>query len=585
MAKREVYKNFTDLPQGIQNFMLKDVEDFYDKLIHDYNLPEDPFFDKLDAPILDGIMGLDNFENSLIKVGRFIVSSIPDVEKQKQAIAQVIEHVFWPIRDLFGNEIMDFVRQEEIDISNWPQWRVLYKPISYTGAVSELVNRLNLHSAGQQMREKLRELLTSFVKGEKVADQLREIMVRPSELGGMGFDQKMADKAVGLIKELNQVVKIMEEKDYSDYLASQMQSTKAQESKTQDAKASEQEVDEQIETIKAKLPIPPRAVTELDKAVAATLERIANKPQDEYLANRLQNVISSRLRDVRNSSELLGLLQRDSKVGGMGLDKTAAEEMAKIIETSYEEFRQKIESEEKGKLETQLTEQRKKIEERRKKEAEEHAKWYEEKIKKRQAGEAETKQVAEALKKGFESKIAHPVDLKNAAIEKKQFGELVQAPTVLRPNRPTSSESTQDAGRRTIKVSATTAAAAKIPSLRVDGVQRVNAGPKLSGLADEVGNMTLQSFRRLAKTPQDASAKLKQRFETLGEEGFEQKIFAVKAWQRSPLMKMYLDLVTQSFKAGKPIVEIAEARRKGGEDTLTRDEVEVLIDLNNHLHY
>ncbi|MDD5438020.1 MAG: hypothetical protein PHC70_02645 [Patescibacteria group bacterium] len=577
----KVYSSFSDLPENIQNFLLHDADAVFNDLIDSYNLPEDGYFDGIDAPILDSVMGLATFEQALARIGGYLMANVKDRPAQQDILVRLLSQVFWPLRDVYGNDLIGFLQEEKVDTSGWTQKKILFKPLSYNGAVSELVNHLGLYSSGQQERTKLKDLLVSFVKGVRVADQLKEIMVRPAEMGGLGFDQKMADKAVNFIKELNQTVKILDEKSYSDYLASEMQPARTQELK--DVNIPTQEVDQQIETIKAKLPPPPRAITELDKAVAATLERIPSKPTDEYLANRLQNVISSRLRDVRNSSELLGLLQRDSKVGGMGLDKAAADDMSKIIETSYEEFRQKIESEEKGKLEVQLTEQKKKIEEKRKREAEEHAKWYEEKIKKRQAGEAETKQVAEAIKKGFESKIAaHPVDLKNAAIEKKQFGELVPAPAVKKIQTQLSKPQEQ---AKTVKVSTVTAAAAKIPSLRVDGVQRVSAAPKLSGLADEVGGMTLQSFRRLAKTPQEAAAKMKQRFDTLGEEGFEQKTTAIKAWQRSPLMKMYLDLVTQSFKAGKPIVEIAEERRKAGEDTLTRDEVEVLIDLNNNLHY
>ncbi|MFA6099965.1 MAG: hypothetical protein WC750_03750 [Patescibacteria group bacterium] len=586
MAKREVYKNFVDLPQGIQNFLLKDVEDFYDKLIADYKLSEDSFFESFDAPVLDSIMGLATFNQAITKVGQFVVQAKLDPEDQKKIIVQLIEHVYWPIRDLFDKELLDFVREEQVDTSIWPQKRVLYKPISYAGAVSELINRLSLHSAGQQMRDRLRDLLVSFAKGVRVADQIKEIMLRQTDLGGLGFDQRMTDLALSAIRELTQTVQIMDEQTYSDYLAEEMKSSavgqddKGRERTIKDAG---QEVDDQIENIKAKLPATPKAVTELDKAVSAIWERIPNKPQDEYLVNRLRNVISSRLRDVRNSGELLGLLQRDSKVGGMGLDKAAADEMAKVIETSYEEFRSKIESEEHGKLETQLTEQRKKIEEKRKKEAEEHALWYEEKIKKRQSADSERQQLTQALKKGFESRAIHPIDLKNAAIEKKQYGELVPAGQHLTLNIQ-HSISDQEKGRgTTVRVSAVTAAMARQPTLRVDGVQP--SALKLHGLAEEIGGMTLSGFRRLGKTPKDAAAKITQRFDTLGEESFEQKVSAVKAWQTSPISKMYLDLVTQSFKSGKPIAELAEERRKAGEDSLTRDEIEALINLNNTLHY
>lgn len=610
MAKREVYKNFVDMPQGIQNFMLKDVEDFYDKLITDNKFSEDTFFEDFDAPVLDSVMGLVAFEQAMIKVGQFIVQAKLDPEQQKKVMVQLIEHVYWPIRELFDKELLDFVREEQVDTSIWPQKRVLYKPISYTGAVSELINRLGLHSAGQQTRDRLRDLLVSSAKGVRVPDQVKEVMLRPPDLGGLGFDQKMTDLALSTIRDLTQTVQIMDEQAYGDHLAAELKTVHSAQSSvlSQDTEDSlgpkgrlkdvSLEIDDQIENIKAGLPAQAKAVTELEKAVAAIWERIPNKPQDEYLVNRLRNVISSRLRDVRNSGELLGLLQRDSKVGGMGLDKAAADEMAKVIETSYEEFRFKIESEEHGKLEVQLTEQRKKIEGKRKKDAEEHAQWYEEKIKKRQSAESEQQQVAQALKKGFESRAAHPIDLKNAAIEKKQYGELVPAPTP----RPTShvptvpgtrfrlevppggDDGTMGRGGTTVRVSAVTAAMAKQPSLRVDGVQPV-ASLKLHGLADEVGGMTLAGFRRLGKTPQAAAAKITERFETLGEESLEQKVSAIKAWQTSPIIKIYLNLVTQSFKSGKPIAELSEERRKAGEDSLNRDEIEALINLNNTLHF
>ncbi|MHB8831129.1 MAG: hypothetical protein ACYC44_03395 [Patescibacteria group bacterium] len=580
---RQVYPTFSDLPMALQNFFSSNVDDVYNGLMDDYKLPQDKFFEGVDGPILDSAMGTATLEEVLGKVGLFLKANIPDENRQKEAMVKLLKGIFWPLREIYGRDLLSFLETEKVDYSSWPQQRVLYKPISYAGAVSEVINRLNLHSSGQQARDRLRELLVSMIKGVRVPSQAKEVMLKPSDFGGLGFDEKMADQALATIGDLIKGVQIMDENAYQDYIAAEIQNPKKEvgESAQPSAKSPGQgiqlggamsEEDEEIAKIKAKMAPLPKAVTELDKAIQATWERIPNKPEDEYLKNRLNNVISSRLRDVRNSTELLGLLQRDSKVGGMGLDKAAAEGLAKIIEDAYNEFRGKIGVEEHGKLEVQLTEQRKKIEEKRKKDAEEHTKWYEEKIKKRQSADVERKELAQAIKKGFESREQHPLDLKSAAIEKKQFGELVAAPaSVAKPP--------------TVKVSAVTAAMAKeMKPITVDGVRPVSV-PKLQGLVDELGGMTLSSFRRLGKTPQDAADKLTQRIGTLGEEGFDQRASGIRAWQTSPIMKMYLDLVSQSFKAGKPLAQLAEERRKGGEDTLTRDEIEVLINLNNSLHY
>jgi len=579
---RKVYPTFSDLPTALQSFFSSDVDEVYNGLMDDYKLPQDKFFEGIDGPILDSAMGTATLEEVLNKVGLFLKANVPDEKRQIEAMVKLLKGIFWPLREVYGRDLLNFLEAEKVDPSSWPQQHVIFKPVSYAGAVSEVVNRLNLHSAGQQARDRLRELLVSMIKGVRVPSQAKEVMLKPADFGGLGFDEKMANQALAVIDNLIKNVQIMDENAYQDYLATEIGNPKKPETEPGQAKSSTKpgiqlkpgmdEEDEQITSIKAKMPSLPKAVTELDKAVQTTWERIPKKPEDEYLKNRLINVISSRLRDVRNSNELLGLLQRDSKVGGMGLDKEGAVGLAKIIEDAYNEFRGKIGVEEHGKLEVQLTEQRKKIEEKRKQDAEEHAKWYEEKIKKRQSADVERKELAQAIKKGFESREQHPLDLKSAAIEKKQYGELVTAPsTTAKPP--------------TVKVSLATAAMAKeMKPITVDGVRPVSM-PKLQGLVDELGGMTLSSFRRLGKTPQDAVDKLTQRIGTLGEEGFDQRASGIRAWQTSPIMKMYLDLVSQSFKVGKPIAQLAEEHRKGGEDTLTRDEIEVLINLNNSLHY
>lgn len=599
MPQIKVYTSFSDLPAGIQNFFLRDIDDVFSGIIADNPTLEEGFFDGIDAPILDAVMGLLSLDESVSKIRTFLSKIAP--ENQQKAMLAIFRDVFWPLREVLGKNLSDIVVNEKLDTSGWPQKRILYKPISYTGAISEIVNRIGLYSAGPQVRERFRDALVGLAKGLKIPDQVRASLSQPEELGGFGFDQKMAEKAMAVINDIRSSVQIMEEMDYQDYLAKEMAVNTARD--TEDGKAatrvqvSADGEDEQIKTIRSHMPPPPKAVTELEKAIEAVYARIPSKPQDEYLLNRLKNVISSRLRDVRNSSELLALLQRDSKVGGLGLDRVKADEMAKVIEAGYTEFKNSIENEEKTKLVLQLGEQKKKIEDRRLREAEEHTKWYEEKIKKRETAEVEKRQIAEAFKKGLETKTAvvHPLDLKNAALEKKDYGVLVEAPlpatpaaakALVGPQMNPSGAPVAAPKPPTVKVSAVTAEIARTKPTTVDGVQPVaGTGVRLQGLGGELGGMTLSAFRRLGKTPAEATSKIIQKLDTLGQDKFEHRVNGIRQWQLSPLSKMYLELVGQSFRDGKPIAVVAEEKRARGEDVLTREEIEALISLNNALHF
>lgn len=598
MAKRDVYSNFIEMPKGIQGFLLKEVEDYYDKIIADYQLPSDKFFDNLDAPILDAIMGISTIKDSLQKIHFFLSSLQMEEKREIELFYDVLKNIFWPLRELFGDELMVFLRDQEINTADWPRRKILFKPVSFTGAASELVNHLGLHSAGRQMHDKLRDILKDLSQGKTVEDEVRELMTRSTDLGGLGFDQAMADKALTEIKNITSNIELMDEEDYREYLAGHLARTLNLDNQA----GFEEPDDDQIKTLKAGLPSKPKEQTELDKAVDYAWSQIEKKPDGQYLQKRLQNVISSRLRDVRNAMELKGLLQRDTKVGGLGLTGEEAEAMAAVIEKAYQETRATIEQEERKKFESQLTEQKRKIEDRRQQESEEHARWYQEKIQKKQVQETEQRQFAQAVKKELKTQAGHPLDGKDAALERSKYGQLVTvasaAPAAERLERPTGLGFAKDnrqpptpASPQTqapvIKVSAATAELKQRPgAVSVDGVRTVRSGaPKLHGLIDELRGMTLSGFRRLGKEPKDSVNRINQYLSTLNEESFSQKVHGIKAWQSSPLMRAYLDLVTESFKQGKPLAAIAEAKRAAGENTLTKDELEVLINLNNSMHF
>jgi hypothetical protein len=284
-------------------------------------------------------------------------------------------------------------------------------------------------------------------------------------------------------------------------------------------------------------PAPKGPPSTLDQMVEITRAEIGPLTLDAYLEKRLRNIISTRLRDVRNAIQTRQILNREQKVGGMGLPADQADRMAGIIEKNYGQSRQAIVAEEKGKITTIQEEQKTKIEERRKRESEEHAKWYREKIQATQAEGAGVEQFAAAMKQMAEAK----------------------AKGLPPPAAP--------------------AGAARVM------MQEIVPPVRLTGLTEEIAGYTWAEFRRLSKEPGQAAAKILQKLETLKQESFDRWTEGIEAWRRSPLQQEYLKLVAESFSSGKPVAELVEEKRTTNPDLPSSEEIGAIISLNAKIHF
>jgi len=206
-----------------------------------------------------------------------------------------------------------------------------------------------------------------------------------------------------------------------------------------------------------------------------------------------------------------------------------------------------------------------------------------------------------------------PMDVKEQQKETQRFGEMVPAvaagATPVAPIKPSvpplartgaGSQSVPVAGsqpvptagrlaRPEIKVSMETVKLQATQSgmkPRMDDVMAGGAGgPRLVGPMQELRSLTLSEFRRMAKDPEAAAQKILQKIEILSQESFEKRTEGVRAFQASPLQETYVRLVSESFKLGKSVVEVAEQKRATGEDALLPEEVSAVISLNSKLHY
>jgi hypothetical protein len=509
---------------------------------------------------------------------------------------------FLPLGDRLKPSALDVARSEGLALPSTEHYRIYSKPLTYSGAATEVAASAGFSVMGGPMRERLRDLVMSKVKNVRVDMQIRDVMTRGVDFGGMGLDAATADRAIAAMNDILSRANVMSEDEYASWLSAEAR--RKAEPAVEAPVASSEPVDPEIAAIRARMGTAPALSTELDKAIDATILTLGYKPTDEYMMRRLRNVVSSRLRNVRSRMDLKQLLMRDTKVGGMGIDAEKAELVAGQVEEAYAKHHDVIAEEEKHKIDTQLEEQKRKIEERRKREMEEHAKWFEDKIRARKAGETKQSQAVEDMRRvfgGMTSPVkapAHPVDAKEHRMETDKFGPLIAVtPTVPKvsaasvasssapaPSRPTPLQPAPVPAQ--VKVSPATIQLAQAqtntrPS--VDGV--TYGGPKLVGLVGELAKLSVAEFRRLSKQPEDAATKIRQKIETLAMESFDKKVEGIRAFQESPLQAAYLSLVGESFRSMKPVAMLADEKRKSGADTLSPDEIAAIVRLNSALHF
>lgn len=580
---RATYSAFSEMPEALQDFLFSQEFSDADGVIQkDFGLTDEQKALVGDT-VMDAIFGQISLQEAMVNLRSALVPAPVTEDRWGAFLSELLRFEVWPLRELFGEELTG-VLTGGISTSGWPASRVILKPLTYGGAASEVAALAGFTLAGPQ-RERLRDLIISKMKGVRIDAQVKEVLVRQSDFGGLGLDAAMADKVIAAMTTLLGSVKILSEDEYADWLANETR--RRSEGGAQTTVPSEDE--KEIEEIKAKMPATPVVPqTILDEAIESIYGGMTDKPVDEYLAKRLRHIISSRLRDVRSELELRMLLQRDAKVGGLGMAREIAERMAGQIEAGYKTYHDRILDEEKRRLETQMEEQKKKVEERKKREAEDHAQWYREKILARKQEEEEKAKLTEQIKRTME----HPIDVKEQKAETGRFGELVlaEAPKPAAPAPPTPfgtvTVTPASVARPEVKVSkasAELAAAAATQKPRLDDVKV--ASPRLMGPVQELKALTLPEFRRLAKDPESAAKKIFQKIDVLGQESFERRIEGIRAWQQSGLQQAYMALVAESFKSGKPVAQLAEEKRGLGQDVPSPVELSAIISLNSTLHF
>ncbi len=542
MTRDTWLKHFEAAPEPVQNYLLDEASGEAESAAQTQLGFEHDAWER----VMDAVW-LAVFERLSLEGFQAKLAPLAGTRDAKAIEMTISERVLYPLADLLAWDLD--ARLSELGIkpeSLQGRLRISLKPMSYGAAVRRIATEAKISLLGEESVRRLREIFISFIKRIRTIEQVREILRRPMVDGGLGWSVDQVEAFLVMTGRVTQQVPILSEEEYSRWMQQSQREAEVRridgERDTRNAAVAAIAAASGITAADQRGKAPAFASL-IDQAVEEAHMLAQVQGLDEYLEKRLRNVISTRLRGVRNQVQVQEVLLRDAKVGGLGQTPEETQRIASVIEQVYNERHQAIEDEERKKVDVFVGEQKKRIEERQKTEADERDRWYQEKVQAVAQGDSGSVSALKALMRGV--RVVGPVTDMHTGL----------------------SVSLEGAS----------------PSVRsVDGVQ---GSVRLMSLIEELHTMDVDRFRRLAKTPEEARQKVLQKFQTLRQESEDRWIEGVKRWRESPIQEQYLKLVSGAFAAQQTVIEVATEAAQSNSKGLRPEEVGVLIELNQQLTF
>ena len=311
-----------------------------------------------------------------------------------------------------------------------------------------------------------------------------------------------------------------------------------------------------------------------DSIVEQIIKETGIELKDDLLKNRFKNIVLSFIRDVRSSTETIIVFKRPSKIGGMGIEQDMVDKIMSVLRKEGKQAQtvpvltKKIISDERAKLLI--------------------------KAPAKELLKVETKmpkiiakaEIVSLPKKKIKKPLIKKIE-KIPAKEEKIVQDIEEAIKKFQPKseKPSIQEKLAETPKTKMVPDAKSPIFPKIlkkPNKTI--VESITSYPKIYGPSDELRSISLIDWRRWG-TSQEAILKIQEKINLLAEDSLIKKAEGIKAWKKSEINKLYLEIGEESINKGKSIEESINERQKEGRKTLTEEEFNAVVELNQKLRF
>ena len=315
----------------------------------------------------------------------------------------------------------------------------------------------------------------------------------------------------------------------------------------------------------------------VDSVIDQIVKEAGLELKDDILIKRFKNIILSFIRNVRSSVETVIVLKRSSKIGGIGLEQEMIDKIMEILRKEDQQAqtvslptKKIIDTEKAQALMKRPVKGLLKIETKMLKVL------------------PKTKPLSSKLKKKNEKPLVKEV--KKVDIKKEEIiQDVEEAIKKFQPKRvaPSTKEVVPDEKIPETKPMSSSNSPVLNRNLAQPNkvmVESVSGHPKIYGPSDELRSISLIDWRRWG-TSQDAISKIKEKIDLLGEDSLVKKAGGIKAWKESEVNKLYLELGEESINKGKSVEAVIKERQKESRKTLSEEEFNAVVELNQNLRF
>ncbi|MFH1405354.1 MAG: hypothetical protein ABIH21_04655 [Patescibacteria group bacterium] len=593
------HKDYSNVPEQVSNFLGGlEIIDNIDEVLFENSLPNDT-----DEKILDLVEQIVLGSLSLTKLPTQLkVVYKVDNETLQNLSTDIAGMLLLPIAGVIG-DVASQIRAWGGDPADYDDQQVVFPLLTPEKFAQMIVaDYVFTDQEKNTLGKRLEHLVAQYLSGEQDKQRAIETLQKPQKIGGMEMDEENATNYIDIVDDKRQMYalttdtveekSIEQEEETNEFIsAKEPQKVIPQVAlgNHQENKDFLQKQIKQAQGVKVDSVVVPPKVIEKSKAIVTKANPVAfdleekgepkvqpknkidtfnsddeadikkmaefiisidiskssiKKPDPKQIAvqidsslnlglqakgliDRFIQIIDSRILNVRDAFQTRQQIEQPVGNGGLAISGKQLADVMTFVEAGYDSIRKQLQEMKKGEKEKYL--QMKKGE--------------------KQKVEEEKRKQQEQLNKRYEQ-LTGKFQVAPEKIQKAVMDVSVSDKTLRQSN----------------------GSKPKVDDIRFKA--------HLVGPIQEIGEMSIVEFRRVASDPNVAVEKIGDKLELIASQGFNQKLEAVKAWRNSPLYRMFNDLSQKALFSATDINAILSKEKNG----LSPEEYRAVAKLNTILH-